>query len=743
MTPRTPARSASTHAARHLCAAGALLLAVAGAPLRAAEPAAAADDWYDFAPSSDAGPSVVGMEDWMDAPAGRHGVIQITDGHQVFADGTPAKLWGVGTQPYAAGLAPDHATATAFADWYRKWGVNSVRNGLLFGTGWMGIGDASDTTRLDPAQLERFDFSFSELKAKGVYYNLVAFWTEGLRPGDKPKVLAYDEARSHASELDTFAPDIQDLRIQAVVSFLGHENPYTHLRYADDAAISCLEIRNEQDVFWYTTPAVRACPTYLARINHDFCDWLRAKYGGADKLQAAWGPGAWSAFPEAGKDESLDANTITPVVNPWFFSPEGIASRPDAHQRAYDMAAFLYEVQNRYYQRFEKAVRAAGYKGLIIGSNWQTAGGITQAYNLLCDRALGRIDRHNYCGGASDNGMHVNVAEDDRSMLWRPGSCLLSTGFQQCLDRPFALTEWMDQAPNEWAAEGPPLIAFYGFGLQGWDAAYAGNNTAPRFDPTYGTWLHVQGPLDLGLYPAVARAIFRGDVAEGAVVAASRYTLAGLAAGAIDAADSVIQHGDNKEVVSRVPDEAIAYGRVGWELADTARPPLIPDLAAQLAQKVIRSTTKQLAWHYPSQDESYVTVDTAGTKGLFGFPPKDACVLTDARLQLSNRFAVLLVTALERGRSLADAKTALITAVARARNTGMAYGPDHRLIAIGKAPVQLEAVHGAVTLARPIDRVILLDHDGKPTGRTAAVSAGAITIDGTTDRTLYYEVVFK
>lgn len=702
--------------------------------------------WYVFAPKSDTGPSAIGMADWMDAPAGKHGFVQVKGKDMVFEDGTPVKFWGVGSESYQSGLAQDKETAKAFAAWYEKWGVNCVRNGVFFGAGWMGIGDPQDTTKLLPDLLDRFDFSFSALKNKGVYYNIVAFWTEGLRPGDKDKVLAYKEARSRAAELDSFAEDIQDLRIAAIVNFLRHKNPYTGLTYARDGALACIEIRNEQDIFWYTvSPAVAACPTYLAKIRKQFCDWLRVRYGTQEKLAAAWGPRCLGHMMGCAADESLDKNNLHPVFNAWFFSADGLANQEaqvGARRRLLDTAEYLFELQTKYYTRVAKAIRATGYKGLVVGSNWQ-ADGVSHLYNLLSDRAVGRIDRHNYFGGANAGGMNVGVAEDDSSMLWQPGRALLSSGLQQMSDRPFALTEWMEQAPNEWVAEGAPVLGFYGFGLQGWGAAYEGNNTAAKFDNVYGTWLHVQTPLNIGLYPAVARSIYRGDVKEGEIIAARRFSLEDLRKGKLDFSDSVAQSGDVKTISSTVPVEALAAGRVVLELVDKTARSQLPDLSKQLEQKVIVSNTGQLEWHYPSQQESYFTVNTEGSKGLVGFAPKRKFTLGDVQLQVDNKFAVLLVTALDKGKTLANTRSALITAIARARNTGMIYNASHSLTAVGRAPVVMEPVIGSAAFARKVSEVYLLDHDGKRTGRTAKMEGGQVTIDGVDDKTMYYEVVFE
>ena len=280
----------------------------------------------------------------------------------------------------------------------------------------------------------------------------------------------------------------------------------------------------------YRWPAVASCPTYVAKIRKQFCDWLRARYGSQEKLVAAWGSRCLG-MPGCEKDESLDKNNLNPLFNAWFFSAAGLPDQ-EAHfgagRRLLDTAEYLFEVQNRYYTRFAKAIRETGYKGVLVGSNWQAGDGVSHLYNLLSDRSVGRIDRHNYFGGANASGMRIGAQEDDSSMLWQPGSALLSSGLQQMADRPFALSEWMEQAPNEWVAEGAPIIGFYGFGLQGWDAAYEGNNTQPAFDATYGIWLHTQTPINIGLYPAVARSVYRGDVKEGGVIASRRFTLEDL-----------------------------------------------------------------------------------------------------------------------------------------------------------------------------------------------------------------------
>src|SRR5690349_17791942 len=53
-----------------------------------------APGWYPFIPNNDTGPSVLGMEDWLDRPAGKHGRIA-RRGELLLYDGRPIKLWGL------------------------------------------------------------------------------------------------------------------------------------------------------------------------------------------------------------------------------------------------------------------------------------------------------------------------------------------------------------------------------------------------------------------------------------------------------------------------------------------------------------------------------------------------------------------------------------------------------------------------------------------------------------------------
>src|ERR1019366_9428502 len=102
---------------------------------------------------------------------------------------------------------------------------------------------------------------------------------------------------------------------------------------------------------------------------------------------------------------------------------------------------------------------------------------------------------------------------------------LLRVGMDQVMNRPFSISEWTSVVPNEWVAEGPPVIAFYGLGLQGWDASFhfASNHSALRTTLSHptsitqtarrrpGFYRYWRGLITVGMYAKVRRSCHDGN----------------------------------------------------------------------------------------------------------------------------------------------------------------------------------------------------------------------------------------
>jgi hypothetical protein len=705
---------------------------------RLSRPLAGAD-WFAFRPSQGPVPGVIDMGGWLDGPAGKHGGVRLAKDGFAFEDGTPARFWGVNLSYTAS--APDRATADFTAARFAKYGVNAVRmHKFSYPKGQSGIGAPDDSTRWDAEGLDRLDYFSAKLKESGVYFGWSHTYGFHVVPGDRKRLLAYDEIdknlKGNTYAFIHFAEDVQDLMIEKVVNLLKHKNPHTGLTYADEPALCFIELQNEDDIFFYTSEnAFKACPTYRKRFQERFAAWLKGRYGSQEKLQAAWGDALRPG-------ETLADAGVVPQTNPWFFGEDHLpGQKGGARQRLLDTAAFLHEVQDQFYSRFVKAIREAGYKGPLCGSPWQAPSMLPHYYNLYSDSKVGFIDRHNYFGGKGPDMF--------ASMLTRPGSGYLGSGLQQVIDRPFALSEWIHVYPNVYAAEGPPLVAAYGMGLQGWGASYEFQSQAGRrvFDDTAGTFpwgvWEADVPTSLGQFPSLARMIYRGDVKKGEVISTRRVSPAELAEGRFSFSDKVEQRGDVKAFGGSVPPEALAAGRVVVEFTDQPRPSQLPDMSRYRRGAVIESATGQLAWDTSGQ--GFFTVNTKATKAVVGFAGGKELTLGDVKVRLDTPFAALVLTALERGEDLATGKRALLSVLARQSNAGFTYfTPDNRVLKNGGPPILLEPVKATLTIAgRPVAAVNVLDHDGRRTDQTVPVTDGRFTLDGSRDRAIYYEVVFR
>ncbi|NLF40600.1 hypothetical protein GX586_14240, partial [bacterium] len=470
--------------------------------------------WYDFKPANDSGPSVIGMQDWLEKPAGTRGGVRMVGDHFEFADGTRVKFWGVNLGNMDC--APDKPAADTWADRYAKYGVNCVRLHKFINSGSEGIGGERDSTKYDPRKLDQLDYFSAKLKSNGMYFGWSHSYHFKVRPGDRARLVAYDEIETKLKGdtlgLINAAEDVQDVMIAAVLALLAHTNAYTGIPYAKEPALAFIEFQNEDDILFYSTTqnALDACPTYKRLFVRKWNAWLTNKYRTEQALEKAWGKEAFDVYGV--KNESLEKQNIALQLNGWFMGNAGLTQAVDrgTFVRLVDNAAFLHEQQNAYYSKFLKALRDAGYEGPTVGSCWQAPAGIASYYNLLSDYLVGFIDRHNYFGGMGGY-RPVTGTFRNEAHVTHPGSGLLSSGLQQVVDRPFALSEWASVFPNEWYAESPVMIAAYGLGLQGWDASYQFASSTGRRGLGYQKALHLgtgmwltEIPTQIGMYPLIA-----------------------------------------------------------------------------------------------------------------------------------------------------------------------------------------------------------------------------------------------
>jgi hypothetical protein len=707
------------------------------------------EDWYEFRPGdAHSRPSEIGMQGWIEKPAGKHGRIVRREDKLIY-NGRPIKLWGLNV--CYASCAPDRALAEKRAAFYEKHGVNAVRlHKYADGPGWAGIQSKESFIELDPEALDRMDYFVAKLKEHGIYTKLSSTFGVKLGPADRERVPYMDEfgrgknriATGHGSVF--LSRELQDMQIRQIVKVLEHRNPHTGMTYARDPAIAVVELFNEDSALFYGTMSqLQKIPTLRRRASELFSDWLTERYRTEEALVAAWGPGGLDSFKnERLIGESLAERTIVPAGNPWFYDPDQLAgSQKPKRQRLLDTMLFLYELQNGFYSRYVKAIRDTGYEGEILASNWQAGRAMSHYYNLHSDYLVGLIDRHNYFGGGG--GTKIK----DATMLRAPGSGMLSAGMQQVRDRPFMLSEWIHVSPNEWGVEGPAIIGAYAMGLQGWDVSYMfQNRDEGRFSDRVGRdrW-DVTAPQVMGVFPAVARQVHRGDVKESEVVATRYVHVPSLHEGRLGFEDRMRQQHDVKTFdCDKVPARSLAAARCVVEFTEEYLETPRFDLGRYHGEGVIESSTRQLRWKEgASRLDGFFTIDTDATKAVVGFAKGETCRLGDVTILPRSRFAAIYVTAAERDAEITTSRRLLVVAVARARNKGMKVFMGDRLLAKGGPPVLMEPVRAEITVReRGRPTVHVLDHAGCRTGRTLEVADGRFTIDGARDRTCYYLIEY-
>jgi len=186
----------------------------------------------------------------------------------------------------------------------------------------------------------------------------------------------------------------------------------------------------------------------------------------------------------------------------------------------------------------------------------------------------------------------------------------------------------------------------------------------------------------------------------------------------------------------------MAAGRVTITFDDSGPADEQRDWQRLVQDGTVCSNTGQLQWNETGR--GYFTINTPDTQGLVGFAAGQELRLGDFNLKTSNEFAVILITSLEKERGIAEARSLLLTAMARVKNSGMTYSEEaSELLTVGTAPMLLEPVQFTLQFTHRQPRQIsFLDHLGRPDGRRIAATDGKISVDGAESKTCYYLIEF-
>lgn len=283
-----------------------------GLPPPPAESAMA--DWAF--PWADDVPGVLSAADLLEKPAGKHGPVVARDGHFYTGD---RRIKFVGVNFAFAGNFPAKEQADALAKRLAAFGVNVVRFHHMDNQPFpSGIFADKKLEALSPEALDRLDYFISALKQQGVYANLNLHVSRPFsRTNHWP---AADKLEGYDKQVDIFHPALIAANKRYAKDLLTHVNAYTKTRYADEPAVAAVEINNEDTLFlWGGEQKLAELPEpYAGILQKQWNEWLAKKYGGKEKLAAAWGNGA-----EPLGDELIPAPPLDPKK--WLAEQHGAA----------------------------------------------------------------------------------------------------------------------------------------------------------------------------------------------------------------------------------------------------------------------------------------------------------------------------------------------------------------------------------------------------------------------------------
>jgi len=457
----------------------------------------------------------------------------------------------------------------------------------------------------------------------------------------------------------------------------------------------------------------------------------RFKVGTYEVDDLSFQTGAKSSFDASCR---LEEGTIPVVKTGGYAPPPAIA----------DFYQFLYDTEQSYWVGMYRYLKdELNVRSVVSGTQLNYSPSQIQAQ-------LDYIDSHSYWCHPRDVGPNWRIVNEP---MVQSMSCIRGLAAQRGLGKPYTVSEYNHPFPNQYGAEGQPMLRAYGR-LQGWDGVFEYTyNHEPGFEPDRNTYFFsmIARTDVLAHMPACAAIFLRGDVQEAktTLVAATDYpawfdrlvrtraVAATIATAGFDARQTLL----HKTAVD-------LSGRQG---TDPAGVPQIPD-----DQKVLVSDTGELTWNVEQPGAGYWTVNTPNTKLFTGFPQGRTIELGGVTLAIGKtRLDWATVSLVSRhatgfGQSGRPANI-LLAATALAENKGMAFQPASKgTVALsdwGHGPVCVEGVPATITL--PADRArvqcFALDPRGnrkKPVAVEKSGSGAKIVLKPEYE-TVWYEIDVK
>jgi hypothetical protein len=661
-------------------------------------------------------------------PAGQLGRVIITpQGKFAFERRAQAaaRFYGVNLC-FSAQYLP-HEEADRLAERLARLGYNAVRlhhyEGELVERGPGAAG------RLKPDKLDQLDYLFAALKRRGLYVTTDLFVSRPVPMADiyegEPGTIGMDEFKMAVHVNDRAFENYQTF----ARALLGHENPYTKLRYAEDPALAWLSLVNED------------CPG-------NFISSLKGKL--RDDWQRAWNRWLAARSPNRadlgraldnlrGDEDPAKGNVPFQALN--GRGPGSVTFN-----------TFLAEVERDFYERTRKFLRDDLHcPALLTDCNAWSNPVQMQAVRAGFDY----VDDHFYVD-------HPEFMERPWSLPSRCANTSPITGgarggracaFTRVFGKPFTITEFNYSAPGRFRGVGGILTGALG-AVQDWDGlwrfAYSHNRENVARAGALNYFDIASDPLNLAAERASLCLFLRGDIRPAPHAVAL-------------AAEPGELLGTPKTSCDKTPSwPGLAWlTRVGWLVGNSAKP-AENDLALPFAdgaamkgstEKGIFDALRERRWlpensranfeknRFQSENgevtidapANILTLDTPLTAG--GFAPAGRRIETRAAsIEVLDTDATVWVSSLD-GQPIVASQRLLVTHLTDLQNSDTRYGDRSRqvLLAWGHLPHLVHAGRAVVALRlanASRAKVYSLAVTGKRLGEitTSVGAAGTLTI---------------
>ncbi|NLX95656.1 MAG: hypothetical protein GXY83_05730, partial [Rhodopirellula sp.] len=472
--------------------------------------------------------------------------------------------------------------------------------------------------------------------------------------------------------------------------------------------------------------------TFLATETTDLAEiqFTRFKTGTYEIDDLSFRLGAASPFNDPA---SLELGAV-PVVKSRAFAPP---------QTCRDFYQFLIDTERGYWTGI------AGYLKDELKVKAPISGTQVCGYSPpMLQAELDYVDNHAYWCHPN---VHANWDIRNAAMV-NSMSCILAQAGQRIAGKPYTVSEYNHPFPNQYGAEGQPMLRAYG-ALQGWDGVFQYTyNHSPDFEPRRNTYFFsmIARTEVLAHFPACAAIYLRGDVRE-----AHRSVTGAMAFPAYF--DRLVRQGSVAAGIGSagLDSQLALVHKTAMDFS--GKPGTDPAAAAKPDKEIVASDTGELVWNRELPAKAYWTVNTPNTKLFSGFPEGREIAMGDVKLALgATRLGWATVSLTSRhatGFGERDAAaTVLLAATGVTQNEGTALeaagGGDSVALRDrlhwGDGTVLAEGIPATVTLPSDPARTacFALDERGERKGEVPVAPApGGCCIEiGPQYRTVWYEI---